>query len=917
MLLHSLANGKAADQALAWLLTYALHSTLLLGVAWAVSRRLGTRSLRLQETIWRCALAGALVTASAQLAFVQPGQGPIAGRWTLAATADVGPGGDRQAASAGAGPATAHRGLAETAPDADLARHAAPASRRGLAARRAAPGAGISADGDRATALHAVPGSAVRMARSTAATAVHAVQAATAVQPAAEAAGPFGAGVRRSPARVFERARNWRRLVLPAWLLGALALTLAYLRSHLILRRRLRYRPQVVGGGVLARLAWLVRASGISRRVRLTCTWRLSVPVALGARQAEVCVPPRALFQLDDEQQNALLAHELAHLARRDPLWLPLTSLVVNVLFFQPLNWLARRRLRELSELLCDEWAVTHTGRPLSLAGCLAEVASWSTGAPGRRGAAYKAARLPVPGMADRPSQLARRIRRLLDGPPISSIGCPVPSRRDRAVLLAVVPVVLAAVALAAPGISAGSAPDGPSAPAGVAVPGGPTAAPTVAGAAGAVETSPPASVLASARPVAGSTVAAARVTAGPAVAAVRARPSVAALAGVIGALKAEARGDTGAWQAGAASAPQPIAVAVLAQAAGRQAGELVSPEPAPLPGTAPTSPAPAPAPAPVPAAPAAGTAPGAALAWPPDLGAESERLAAAAVRLEQLDKLTVLSKEQVAEINAAVDRISREIDGKLRESLDHLTHQLAAGRAHHAELPPAELAELDRELAAMAAKLHPSREDLARMDAELRKLAAEHPHPSAKELERLHKDLEHSLEHMPPAGLTKEEIGRLRAEVKRVAEESAAAARAFALSPAEREKIVADAHRLAEQLRPDQAQLDALRALQRDQRELARQLAAQRTEIESMRREILRETEALRDQARRLSESRRLHPKRPSVPRPQAIPAPHVAAPPAPPAATAPPPPPPAAAPSGPPPPGPDSAAPPPPASH
>src|SRR5258708_20325295 len=84
-MLHSLTILRAADQALAWLLTYALHSTLLLAMAWAVTRRLGGRRLRLQETIWRCALLGALVTAPAQLALGRLGHAPIAGRWTLAA----------------------------------------------------------------------------------------------------------------------------------------------------------------------------------------------------------------------------------------------------------------------------------------------------------------------------------------------------------------------------------------------------------------------------------------------------------------------------------------------------------------------------------------------------------------------------------------------------------------------------------------------------------------------------------------------------------------------------------------------------------------------------------------------------------------------------------------------------------------
>src|SRR5260370_16110321 len=273
-MLHSLTIPRAADQALAWLLTYALHSTLLLVVAWAVTRRLGGRRLRLQETIWRCALLGALVTAPAQLALGRLGHAPIAGRWTLAA--------------AGAG--EAHATLA-------------PALETSAAARAA--------------------GGATR-------------------QPEGRAAATRGAlGIAWTPLRP---------LLLPAWLLGALALALGYARSYLALRRRLRYRPQVVGGGVLARLAGLVRQSGLTRRVRLTCTWRLRVPVALGLRRAEVCVPPRALFQLDDEQQDALLAHQLAHLAPRDPVWLPVTQVGVAVFFFQPPNWLARRRPGERPE---------------------------------------------------------------------------------------------------------------------------------------------------------------------------------------------------------------------------------------------------------------------------------------------------------------------------------------------------------------------------------------------------------------------------------------------------------------------------------------------------------------------------------------------------------------------------------------
>src|SRR5436309_10514703 len=56
------------EHAAAWLLTYALHSTLLLALAWLASGPLSRRSLRLEEAVWRVALLGALATSTFQVA---------------------------------------------------------------------------------------------------------------------------------------------------------------------------------------------------------------------------------------------------------------------------------------------------------------------------------------------------------------------------------------------------------------------------------------------------------------------------------------------------------------------------------------------------------------------------------------------------------------------------------------------------------------------------------------------------------------------------------------------------------------------------------------------------------------------------------------------------------------------------------
>ena len=62
-----------------WLLTYLLHSTVLLGAAWLVRLALGERRLAVQEAVLRAALVGGFVTASLQIGLdVRPIGGALA-----------------------------------------------------------------------------------------------------------------------------------------------------------------------------------------------------------------------------------------------------------------------------------------------------------------------------------------------------------------------------------------------------------------------------------------------------------------------------------------------------------------------------------------------------------------------------------------------------------------------------------------------------------------------------------------------------------------------------------------------------------------------------------------------------------------------------------------------------------------------
>lgn len=372
-----------AATAAAWLATYAVHSTLLLGGAWLLARRLGGRRLAVQEAVWKLALVGGLLTATLQLGL---GVRPLGGGWAW---------------EPAAGTAGDPRGAPALAPLAPLAPTAA------MPAKAARPAA---AD------LHAVAAARIDPANGTG---------------RAPAVAPAGAP---APGAVL---RLLAVLALAAGLLALVPLALAHLR----LARRLRGRAAIADGPLPRFLRRLERAAGLARPARLTTTPRLATPIARGVARGEICLPARALRELAPAAQEGVVAHELAHLARRDPAWLLAARVLERLLFVQPLNRLARRRLVEIAEYRCDDWAAGQTGRPLDLARCLTEVAGWSL--PG-------AAPLPVPGIAAG-SSLGRRVRRLLERP--------AAAERSPRWLAPLGACALAIVALAAPGVSRGALP--------------------------------------------------------------------------------------------------------------------------------------------------------------------------------------------------------------------------------------------------------------------------------------------------------------------------------------------------------------------------------------------------------------------------------------------------------------------------
>lgn len=85
-----------------------------------------------------------------------------------------------------------------------------------------------------------------------------------------------------------------------------------------------------------------------------------SMPRVEGVFRPRVVVP----VGLDPERAAMVLAHEEAHVRRRDPLWSFLADLVCAGLWFAPPVWLCAAAMRAEAEAACDAAALDRTGAP-------------------------------------------------------------------------------------------------------------------------------------------------------------------------------------------------------------------------------------------------------------------------------------------------------------------------------------------------------------------------------------------------------------------------------------------------------------------------------------------------------------------------------------------------------------------------
>jgi len=105
--------------------------------------------------------------------------------------------------------------------------------------------------------------------------------------------------------------------------------------------------------------------------VRLVVSGQVTAPVVAGWRKPIVIVPTSLLSGLSPQEEDSILAHELAHIRRRDYLVNVIQTALEGVLFYHPAVWWVSKQIRREREHCCDDFALSLSGSPLIYAKAL------------------------------------------------------------------------------------------------------------------------------------------------------------------------------------------------------------------------------------------------------------------------------------------------------------------------------------------------------------------------------------------------------------------------------------------------------------------------------------------------------------------------------------------------------------------
>ena len=164
------------------------------------------------------------------------------------------------------------------------------------------------------------------------------------------------------------------------WLAGSLALACVWLRRRRAFVKGLRGGRESYAGREFEALERARARLGLKLDARLVLSEGRVGPGVWRTLRPVVVLPEEMAGQLDDEELEAVLLHELAHAERRDNLWSNMQAGLACVFWFHPVVWLVGRALLAERERACDERVLESGGQAGAYASGILKVVRFCSG---------------------------------------------------------------------------------------------------------------------------------------------------------------------------------------------------------------------------------------------------------------------------------------------------------------------------------------------------------------------------------------------------------------------------------------------------------------------------------------------------------------------------------------------------------
>ncbi len=177
-----------------------------------------------------------------------------------------------------------------------------------------------------------------------------------------------------APSNARQRTPPMPALLVSIWLAGALMGVSTLVVGLLRLSRAASAARPVTTERLVSIASDVQEAMGLQRPVTLLQSSDPALLVTWGAMRPTLILPADAP-RWPDDRARVVMRHELAHIARGDWLAQMLAETLRAVYWFNPLLWIASRRLRDESERACDDAVLRAGVEPANYASHLLELA--------------------------------------------------------------------------------------------------------------------------------------------------------------------------------------------------------------------------------------------------------------------------------------------------------------------------------------------------------------------------------------------------------------------------------------------------------------------------------------------------------------------------------------------------------------